>query len=108
MFECVNYIPINKNTCLGIATIRIPKWKMTITGFRLHQKEGKRWIQFPFRKTTDKEGKEIFPPNIWFDDRETKDKFCKFIIQAIEESAAKSETEEPLEETSFNNEEMPF
>jgi len=106
MFECVNYIPVNKNTCLGIATIHVPKWKMTMTGFRLHQKDGSRWIQFPFRKTTDKEGKEIYPPNIWFDDKETKDKFCELVKDAIDRHAIKLENDNKNED--LVQDEIPF
>jgi len=106
MLECTHYFPINEGYKLGKATIRIPKWKVTIPGFVLMQKDGKRWVNLPSRKVTSKDGEVKYPPNMWFDDKETKDQFLELVKKAIEDHASQTNLEENVKVN--ENEEIPF
>ena len=105
MFECVRFSHVGSGSCIGIATIHIPKWKATITGFVLHQKDGKRWVQLPCRKI-EENGETKYPPTIWFDDKETKDKFCELVKDAIDQHAIKLENDNKNE--ALVQDEIPF
>ena len=47
MIECLKYKPINKGSLLGYADIFVPKMGLEIFGCSLHQKDGRRWVNFP-------------------------------------------------------------
>jgi len=83
MIECVRYTPINKSTCLGLATVFVPKWGVEITGISLHEKNGKRWVNLPSKLVEEGEEKKYYP-YVRFRDRELKDKFCELVKQAID------------------------
>ena len=83
MLECVRYSPVNKSTCLGVATILVPKWGVEISGISLHQKDGKRWVNLPARIVDDGIEKKYYQ-YIRFLDRDHKDKFCEMVKQAID------------------------
>ena len=102
MIECIRYTAINKSTCLGMATIHISNWKMTISGIALHQKDGKRWVNLPSR-IVEENGEKKYYPYIYFDDKDTKDKFGEAVKKAIDEHAIKVAEENPQME-----EEVPF
>jgi len=87
MIECIRYTPVNKSTCLGVTTIRVHKWGVKISGISLHQKDGKRWVNFPAR-VVDLNGETKYYPYISFDERSHKDKFCEMVKQAIDVHAA--------------------
>jgi len=83
MLECVSYTSVNKSTCQGVATIRVPKWGIKISGISLHVKDDKRWINFPSR--IKKNGKETeYYSYISFDKKDHKIKFCEMVKQAID------------------------
>ena len=102
MIECIRYTAINKSTCLGMATIHVPKWKTKISGIALHQKDGKRWVNMPSR-VVEENGEKKYYPYIYFDDKETKDLFCEEVKLAIDNHAIKVSQENPQ-----MDEEVPF
>lgn len=88
MIKCIKYSPINKKTCLGVATIFVEKWGIEIYGITLHQKDGKRWINFPSRKYEDKETGEMkYLAYFRFPEKDHYIKFCDAVKSAIDEYA---------------------
>lgn len=103
MIECIKYFPLNKGNCLGFATIYVPKWDLQIFNLSLHQKDGKRWVNFPSRSTTTPEGKTEYYPYFRFKDPSNYQKFCEEVKMAIEvKAAADNKTEE------IDDSECPF
>lgn len=93
MVECIKYTPINKKSCLGIANIFVEKWGIEINSITLHQKEGRRWINFPSRMYEDKETKEKkYMPYFKFRDKELFVKFSEEVKKAIDK---KCEEDQP-------------
>ena len=107
MFECVRYSPINKSSCLGVATVFIPKWNVELSGVSLHQKEGKRWVNLPAR-VVEENGEKKYYPYVKFRERENKDKFCEKIKDAIDVYILKQETAEIEKMPEINDDEIPF
>lgn len=87
MIECIRYTPINKSTCLGVATVFVPKWGVEISGIALHQKNGKRWINLPARIVEEGNEKKYYS-YIRFPVKDHKDKFSEMVKQAIDTHAA--------------------
>jgi len=107
MIECVKYTPVNKNTCLGMATIYVQKWDMEIYGISLHQKDGKRWINFPSRMY-EKDGQKKYLSYFRFRNADNYKKFCEAVKEAIEKHAAtQDQYSEPMGEDK-ESEEVPF
>ena len=103
MFKCVRYSPVNKSTCLGVATIEVPKWGVEISGISLHQKDGKRWVNLPARIVDDGVEKKYYQ-YIKFSEKDHKDKFCEMVKKAIDVHAAAMAAMPETEE----GEECPF
>jgi len=103
MIECVRYSPVNKSTCLGVATIFVPKWGVEISGISLHQKDGKRWVNLPARIVEEGPEKKYYP-YIRFREKEHKERFCDMIKKAIDANAA----EKDILPEQNNDEEIPF
>lgn len=101
MIKCVRYTPVNKSTCLGVATIFVPKWGIELNGITLHQKEGKRWINFPARMQEDGTEKKYYP-YFRFKEKTHKEMFCELIKKAID-----TYVEEPRV-GDIKEEEIPF
>jgi len=119
MIECLRYSPVNKSTCLGVATILVKKWGVEISGISLHQKDGKRWINFPARIVEPLQGnsyqneeaqedqKPKYYPYLKFVEKSHKDKFCEVVKKAIdvynEKIASQNQFEDKMPEG-----EVPF
>lgn len=111
MFKCISYTPVNKSTCLGVATIEVPRWGVEISGISLHQKDGKRWVNLPSRikeeETVDENGEKKIVKKYYqylrFPVKEHKNKFCEMVKQAIDTHAAAMNAM-PIQ----NEEECPF
>jgi len=88
MIECISYTPLNKSTCLGIATLRVSKWGVTLSGITLHQKDDQRWVNFPAR-VIEEGGKVKYYPYISFDKKEHKTKFIELVKNAIDDYRTK-------------------
>jgi len=96
--ECFRYTPINKSSCLGIANIYISDWDLEIYGLTLHQKDGKKWVNFPTR-SYEKDGIKKYATYFRFKETEHYTNFCTKAKEAIE----KFINEHPLDD-----EEIPF
>ena len=101
--ECIRYTPINKNTCLGIAGIFVPKWGLEIYGLTLHQKDGKKWINFP-SSMYEKDGEKKYAPYFRLRDADSYNRFCTAVKEAIEKFVA-SENKQVEE---LDDGEIPF
>ena len=102
MIECIGFSPVNtQSTCQGVATIRVHKWGVDISGISLHAKDGKRWINLPAR-IKEEDGVTKYYPYIVFHKKEHKNKFCEVTKKAIDVYNA---TPKNLEEST---EEIPF
>jgi hypothetical protein len=115
MIECIKYTPVNKSTCLGFATIFIEKWGVEIYGIALHQKDGKKWVNFP-AKVYEKEGVTKYLPYFRFPIKEHYIAFCEAVKKAIEKHALQQENSDvngnvadlKKELSDIKEEEIPF
>jgi len=89
MLECIHFSPVNKNTCVGMATIYIPNWHLEISGISLHEKNDKRWISLPARKY-EKDGETKYSPYIRFKDKDIHNRFCEAVKKAIDQKMNES------------------
>lgn len=96
--ECLKYIPLNKNNCLGIASIFVPKWGIEIHGISLHEKDGRRWINFPSR-AYEKDGVKKYQPYFRFPNNDHYNLFCKTVKEAIERHLIKDQGPEPEQDS---------
>jgi hypothetical protein len=91
--------PVERGTLLGFAKIQIPAWRVTIAGVALHRKDGRAWAQLPARLMLDAnrelerepDGKLRYAKILWFDDRETADRFSAAVVEAIDRFTAASD-----------------
>jgi len=87
MIECIKYTPVNKNTCLGFATVYVDKWDIEINSIALHQKDGKRWISLPFREYEEEGQKKRYAPYFRFRKPDNFKKFTEAVKAAIDKHA---------------------
>lgn len=83
---------------MGAASIFVPKWGIEIHGITLHQKDGKRWINFPSRQY-EKDGEKKYMPYFRFPNKDHYSLFCDAVKKAIERHAEKESLDKDLEET---------
>ena len=103
--ECIRYKPINKGTLLGYVDLHIFKTGLEIYDCSFHQKEGRRWINFPSREYTDEKGEKKYFSVVRFRDKSLMEEFSKAAKEAIEKKCAEqSNSHQP----DFLNEELPF
>lgn len=100
MIECIKYIPVNKNTCLGFVTIYVDKWDMEISSIALHQKDGKRWISFPY-KEYEKDGVKKYSPYFRFSKPANYKLFTEAVKAAIDKHALTHAEQPKVEEQPF-------
>jgi hypothetical protein len=106
--ECIGFVPVNKNTCLGFANVYIQKWGVEIYGLTYHEKDGKRWVNFPSKPYTDKEGKKCYASYFRFRETPHYTLFCDKAKEAIQAYIVKNNiklstlTQESSNEDVFN------
>ena len=83
MIKCIKYKSYVKGTLLGFADIFVPKWGVEIYGLTYHQKDGKRWVNFPSREY-EKDGEKKHAPYFKFPDNSNYNIFCEKVKEAIE------------------------
>lgn len=89
MIECLRYKSINKGSLLGYFDIFIEKMGLEIYGCTLHQKEGKRWINFPSKDYVDqKTGDKKFQSMIRFRNKDHFELFTKQVKEAVEKKCS--------------------
>lgn len=80
---CIKYNPYAKGSLLGFADIFVPKWGVEIYGLTFHEKEGKRWINFPSREY-EKDGEKKHASYFRFPESSHYNLFCEKVKEAIE------------------------
>jgi hypothetical protein len=55
----LDWRPIEKNTLVGFAKVKIVAWSLVIDGVAIHKKEGREWAQLPARPQLDKDGNAL-------------------------------------------------
>lgn len=83
MLKCIKYNPYAKGTLLGFADIFVPKWGVEIYGLTYHEKDGKRWVNFPSREY-EKDGEKKRMSYFRFPDSGHYTLFCEKVKVAIE------------------------
>lgn len=81
--ECIKFRKYEKGTLQGFADLFVPKWGVEIYGFSLHEKNGKRWINFP-SKEYEKDGEKKHVSYFRFRDAKHYNLFCNMAKDAIE------------------------
>jgi hypothetical protein len=89
---CIEWRPCERGTLRGFAKISIPKWRLTMDGCAVHERDGRKWAQLPARPQLDPSGNLVREPNgkiryariLSFADRETERLFSDHIVSAVE------------------------
>ena len=83
MIEVIKHKTIENSSLKAVFDIKIPKWgNFIIRELKLFEKDGNFWVSFP-SKEYEKDGKKKYYELNCFEDIETKSKFEKQIIEAI-------------------------
>lgn len=97
MIEITKFEMVNKGSLVARFNLKVTKWGgVVIRDCSLFESNGKRWVNMPSRQY-EVEGKKKYAPYIFYEDRETNDKFHETVIQAVEEVRNKSAREEQFE-----------
>ena len=83
MIKCMKFRPFPKGTLIGFAEIFVPKWGIEIYGLTYHQKDGKKWVNFPCREY-EKDGEKKHAPYFRFPESVHYNLFCEKVKEAIE------------------------
>lgn len=103
--ECMRYKPINKGTLLGYVDLYIPKMGLEIYGCSFHQKDGRRWINFPSKEYTDEQGEKKYSATVRFREKSQMEDFSRVAKEAIEKKCAE---QSHCYQPDFLHEELPF
>ena len=82
--ECIKYTPVNRGTCVGLASVYVSSWGLDIHGLSVHQKDGKRWLNLP-SKEYEKDGEKKYFNCIYFRESDKHKLFCEHAMRAIKE-----------------------
>jgi hypothetical protein len=87
---CADWRPLQRNTLLGFARIRISELGLTIHEVAIHQKGEKMWAQLPSKPwvrdgqlVTGDDGKLQYSPVLEFDRREVREAFSQRAAAAV-------------------------
>jgi hypothetical protein len=86
--ECVEFRPLQRNTLVGSAAIRIPAMRLTILDVALHTKGEARWAQLPSKAqlrdgmlVRNEQGKVV--PVLEFDTPGVRNAFSQAVVRAV-------------------------
>jgi len=80
--KILSFRKFEKNTLRGFLEVELPSG-MCIRDLTLHEKNGSRWIGYP-SKPYEKDGKQSWVNQIWFEDKEIHKKFQDQILSAFD------------------------
>lgn len=86
--ECIGFKAVNdknRSTLVGIAHLLLTKPGLEIYGCTLHMKDGRRWVNLPFKEYVDGDGKTKYVPVNRFRDSKLGYAFCEKAKIAIDE-----------------------
>lgn len=84
MIECIKFKSYQKGTLQGYAEIYVPKWGIELSGFSLHMKDGRRWINFPSKEYKNEKGETKYIAQIRFRQKGLYENFCEQVKEAID------------------------
>ena len=70
---------IGKNTLVGVFDLEMPSG-LKINGVMLHEKNGKRWVQFPSKEWLTPDGEKRYLPLIEFASNDVRDRFQALVL----------------------------
>lgn len=83
MIECMEFKRVDKGNLVGFADVFISGWGLEVYGLSLHEKNGRRWVNFP-SKMYEKDGERKYAPYFRFRDSDKYRLFCEQVKEAIE------------------------
>jgi hypothetical protein len=95
----IDWRPLERGTLLGFCRVKIERWHLTIDGIAIHARDGRRWAQLPSKPMLNSnrelerepDGKPRYAKILWFDDRETADRFSAAVVSAVDRFVGASE-----------------
>lgn len=108
--ECFGFKSYQKGSLVGFADLYIPDKDLEIKGCSVFMKDGRRWISFPSKKYTNKEGEEKNAPHVSFREKSNSYAFSEKAIKAIEKFCANQPPQQkaPVYEKEDHEENLPF
>ena len=89
-FVATEWKPLQRNTLKGFLTIVLPSG-LRIKDCSLHEKNGERWVSFPAKPWTKRDGTSSFISFLDFTSAIAKARFQKLALAAIDELFAGGE-----------------
>jgi hypothetical protein len=88
--ECVEFRPLQRNTLVSFAAIRIPAMRLIILDVALHTKGEARWAQLPSKAqlrdgmlVRNKQGKSQYVPVLEFDTPGVRNAFSQAVVRPV-------------------------
>jgi len=81
--EVLKFQKYEKNTLRGFLEVKLPSG-MCVRDLTLHKKNGNRWVGYPSKAFTKEDGSQGWMNQIWFEDKETHNKFQNQILAAFD------------------------
>src|SRR5262245_31129916 len=81
--ECIAFRRVAKGTLLGFAALKLPSG-MILVDCAMHSKNNSRWVSTPSRPWVDANGARKYAAVVDFIDRETRDRFSRGALEAID------------------------
>ena len=82
--DCLEFKSFVKNTLQGFCTLRLQPSGLLLKECTLHEKNGSRWVSFPGRPWTGKDGTTQYTNFVEFVSREHADTFRELALAAID------------------------
>ena len=81
--EVTKFREFKKNTLQGFADLKISPPGIEVKDCPVHEKNGKRWVNFPAREFEARDGSKSWVPFVKFPDRDDYQTFNKAAIEAL-------------------------
>ncbi len=80
----VEFIPCNRNTLQGFASVELAELGLVIPGFAIHKKGKNRWVELPAKPPTDPENYSKWTKVIKFYDIRKENEFKRMILESLD------------------------
>jgi hypothetical protein len=106
---CEKYRSMQKGALCGFADLYFPEVGFGIRGYKLFQKDGRRWVNPPSKEYTNTEGEKAYQQYQFYKEKEDNDAFTRLALDAISEyCTSQSQTETVDYQAPYKDEDVPF
>ena len=81
---CIKFTKAQKDSRLGYADLSFGNPTLTLKGFTLWQKDGRRWLSPPSQQYKNRDGETKYAWTAFYDDKEVQKKFLDAARNAVD------------------------